>query len=170
VADAAVAARGPRSETGADGGGARCAARGGAGRGIPGGSRRGVLTPAGTMSASPTPAETPDPPPDRRTIRTYARREDADRAFELLKEHGIEATVQEFRVSDPDDRTATVSRGCVLAVAPADAAAAARLLMRMPPSESAGRTGTDAAAPPSRRPRPLAPRRPLRQSNALWIL
>lgn len=106
---------------------------------------------------------------DRRTIRTYARRDDAERARDLLGEHGIEAQVREFRIPDPDGGPEMVSRGCSLSVLPKDVAGAARLLLRMPPTEAAGKpqTAQEPAPRPRRRPRAHRTRR---QSSAIWIL
>jgi hypothetical protein len=72
-----------------------------------------------------------------RMIRTYARRDDAERALSLLGDHGVEASIQEFWA--PDAHTGErVLRGCALLVRPEDASAAARLIMKMPPSEAPG--------------------------------
>jgi hypothetical protein len=79
----------------------------------------------------------PDSPPDRHTrlIRSYALREDADRACEVLADSGIGSTVRELR-APAGGGGKTVFRGCNLTVAPEDAPAATRLLLQMPPSEA----------------------------------
>lgn len=74
---------------------------------------------------------------NRRTLRTYARREDAEQARGALEDQGIVARVDEhfFRKSTGE----RVSGGCSLSVPVGDAAEAARVLLKMPPSETAGR-------------------------------
>lgn len=72
-----------------------------------------------------------------RTIRSFAQRDDAERARAALADHDIDASIREFRV--PDGVTGKlVSRGCALSVSSANAAEAARLLLKMPPSEAPG--------------------------------
>src|SRR5688500_15062282 len=70
-----------------------------------------------------------------RAIRSFAQREDAERARAALADSDIDSTIREFRV--PDNVTGKpVTRGCSLCIDPADAVEAARLLLKMPPSEA----------------------------------
>lgn len=70
-----------------------------------------------------------------RAIRSFAHREDAERTLVALADSNIAGTIREFRV--PDSLTGKpVARGCSLCIAPADAAEAVRLLLKMPPSEA----------------------------------
>jgi hypothetical protein len=113
------------------------------------------------MSDSPSPA-------DQRPIRTYARREDAEQARAALADHNIEAKIEEFFLIKPGE-TAKSSAGCQLSVPVAEAAAAARVLMKMPPSETAGRPRQPA---PERTASPLKRRvgPPGRQKSAAGII
>ena len=70
-----------------------------------------------------------------RAIRSFAHREDADRALAVLADSNITGTIREFHVPDPVTGK-PVPRGCTLCIAPGDAAAAARLLLKMAPSEA----------------------------------
>ncbi|MFN5961661.1 MAG: hypothetical protein ACK5CW_09285 [Verrucomicrobiota bacterium] len=79
-----------------------------------------------------------------RIIRSFARRDDAERARDLLAEHEITASLQEFWMADPKTGVREM-RGCALQVPPEMASDAARLLLRMPPSEAPGRPATQSA-------------------------
>lgn len=94
------------------------------------------------MPEEPSPAE---PAAPRRTLRTYARREDAEQARAVLADQAITAAVDEHFLRRPTTGE-RVSAGCSLTVAVADSTAAARVLLRMPPSEPAGKR--EAPAPP----------------------
>ncbi len=98
--------------------------------------------------ASPSPLSdpAPAPAPARRTLRTYARREDAEQARSTLEDRNIKAVVEEYFIKQGKTGE-RVSGGCSLTVAAADAAAGARLLLQMPPSETAGKTGVPAPSP-----------------------
>ncbi len=76
-------------------------------------------------------------PPDQHTrlIRSYALHEDAERARAELAENLIGSAICDIPTS-PAKNGNGVYRGCTLSVAPGDAAAATRLLLRMPPSEA----------------------------------
>lgn len=111
----------------------------------------------------PNPSPTP-----RRTLRTYARREDADQARSALADRNIDARVEEhfYNKSKTGER---VSGGCSLTVPVADAAAAARVLLTMPPSETAG-TAPAPMPSPERNPlrRKIGPK--TRQKSSLPII
>jgi hypothetical protein len=94
----------------------------------------------------------------RCTLRTYAKREDAGHARSVLEDHGILAVVEEYFYKHPKSGQRAAG-GCSLMVAVADAAAAARLLLTMPPSETAG-TMRPPVDPPARSPlrRKIGPR------------
>lgn len=113
---------------------------------------------------SPTP---PGPSASHtRAIRSFAQREDAERSRAALADNNIGSSIREYRV--PDHVTGKpVTRGCSLCIDPADAAAATRLLLRMPPSE----------APAAASARPEGPTRlrrragkPDRQKSSLFII
>jgi hypothetical protein len=111
--------------------------------------------------------DAPSPALSRRTLRTYARREDAEQARSALADHGIEARVDEHFLKKPDGQR--VSGGCSLTVAGPSATEAARVLLKMPPSETAG--GPPAPVePPARNPmrRRVGPRQ--RQKSSLPII
>ncbi len=110
----------------------------------------------------------PSPALARRTLRTYARREDATQAQSSLADHAIEARIEEHFYTPPGSGK-RISGGCSLTVPLEQAAAAARLLLKMPPSETAG-TPQAPAEPPSRRPmrRQIGPRP--RQKSSLPII
>jgi hypothetical protein len=93
----------------------------------------------GMAMATPEPSSPALPPAGglTRMIRTYARRDDAERALSLLGDHGVEAAIQEFWAPDAHSGE-RVLRGCALLVRPEDASVAARLIMKMPPSEAPG--------------------------------
>ena len=89
-----------------------------------------------------------------RAIRSFAHREDAERTLAALADSNIAGTIREFKV--PDSLTGRpVVRGCSLCIAPADAAEAVRLLLKMPPSE----------APAAATARPEGPSRLRRRSG-----
>jgi hypothetical protein len=70
-----------------------------------------------------------------RSIRSFALREDAERARAALADHNIESTIREFRV--PDSVTGKLAtRGCSLFIDPVHAQEATRLMLKMPPSEA----------------------------------
>ena len=80
----------------------------------------------------------PIPPANvRRTLRTYARREDAEQARSMLEDRNIKAVVEEHFYTQTKTGQ-RLSGGCSLTVDPADAADGARILLKMPPSETAG--------------------------------
>ncbi len=112
--------------------------------------------------------DTPQPALARRTLRTYARREDAEQAQSSLADHAIEARVEEHFYTPPGSGT-RLSGGCSLTVAVGEAAAAARVLLKLPPSETAG-TPRAAAEPPARSPlrRRFGPR--ARQKSSIPII
>lgn len=112
--------------------------------------------------------ETPSPALARRTLRTYARREDAEQAQSALADHAIAAEVAEHFFTPPGSGK-RISGGCSLTVAVAEAAAAARVLLKLPPSETAG-TPQAAQEPPARSPlrRRIGPR--TRQKSTLPII
>lgn len=111
--------------------------------------------------------DAPSPALSRRTLRTYARREDAEQARTSLADHGIEARVDEHFLKKADGQR--VSGGCSLTVEAASATEAARLLLKMPPSETAGRP-PEPVEPPTRNPlrRRVGPRQ--RQKSSLPII
>jgi hypothetical protein len=84
------------------------------------------------------PPSASDPSPTHeRAIRSFAQREDAERARAALADSNIASSIREFRV--PDNVTGKlVARGCSLCVDSADAVTATRLLFKMPPSEAPG--------------------------------
>ncbi|MDB6136732.1 MAG: hypothetical protein JWM59_4975 [Verrucomicrobiales bacterium] len=111
-----------------------------------------------------------DPPSaNQRPVRTYARREDAEQAKAALADHNIEARIEEFRIARPGTQE-KVSAGCQLSVRAVDAANAARVLMRMPPTETAeGPPKEDPEAiSPSRLKRRIGP--PRRQKSPAGII
>ena len=70
-----------------------------------------------------------------RAIRSFAQREDAERALAVLADSNIAGTIREFHV--PDSVTGKpVSRGCSLCINPSDAAEAGRLMFKLPPSDA----------------------------------
>lgn len=87
-------------------------------------------------------------PPSLRLLRTYARREDAEQARAALSDLGIDAGVEEHFLKAAPGKP-PVSAGCSLKVPAHQAADGARLLLRMPPSETAGRA--EPAPPPMSR-------------------
>ena len=111
------------------------------------------------------------PPPSglaRCPLRTYAKREDAEQARSALEDHELKAVVEEHFYKHP--RTGQrVSGGCSLMVAVADAPEAARVLLKLPPSETAG-TVRAPVDPPARSPlrRKTGPR--LRQKSSWPII
>lgn len=111
------------------------------------------------MATPPTTAQ--------RTIRTYARREDADHARSALADHNIEARVDEFLISKPGIE-GKVSAGCQLSVPVADAANAARVLLKMPPTETAGTPPPPTPPSSSRLRRRSGP--PVRQKSAAGLI
>lgn len=111
----------------------------------------------------------PSPPASvRRTLRTYARREDAEQARSALEDRKIEARVEEHFYTQTKTGQ-RVSGGCSLTVPMPEAAEAARVLLKMPPSETAG-TVREPATVPERRPlrRKIGPK--LRQKSSLPII
>ena len=81
-----------------------------------------------------------------RAIRSFAHREDAERASALLADSNIPGTIREFRV--PDSVTGKlVSRGCSLCVDPAMATEAARLMLKMPPCDAPASATTKPEGP-----------------------
>jgi hypothetical protein len=84
------------------------------------------------MDSQDTPAA---PANHTRSLRSFAQREDAERARAALADHDIDSTIREFRVTD-NVTGKPVSRGCGLFIDPAKAAEATRLIMKMPPSEA----------------------------------
>ncbi len=112
----------------------------------------------------------PSAPSPRSTIRTYARRQDADHARVALADHNITAVVQEFYVTDPVSGK-RAPRGCNLTVPAADAGEAARVLMRLPPSDTATleRDRHRPAGPPAPRLRTrVGPSH--RQRSVWWLI
>lgn len=109
------------------------------------------------------------PTTGRRTIRTYARREDADQARSALADHNIEARVDEFLISKPGVE-GKVSAGCQLSVPVADAANAARVLLKMPPTETAGTPSAPAPSSPSSSSLRRRAGPPVRQKSAAGII
>ena len=114
--------------------------------------------------------DSPDPsaPPagHTRSLRSFALREDAERARAVLADHDIESTIREFRV--PDSVTGKlVSRGCSLFIDPARAAEATRLIMKMPPSDAPA-AATAKPDGPSRLRRRVGP--PTRQKGSLFMV
>lgn len=107
------------------------------------------------MSESSAPSPAPSPA-HTRAIRSYAQREDAERARALLAENDIESSIREFRVPDPVTGK-PVSRGCSLFIDPAQAATAARLLLKMPPSDAPAASTAQPAGPTRLRRRSSAP-------------
>jgi hypothetical protein len=87
------------------------------------------------------------PAENSRSVRSFVHREDADRAVVALDDAGIKSTVREYRVPDPVTGK-PVTRAITVFVAAADTAAAARLMMKLPPSDA-----------PSAAPRTDAPSR-----------
>ena len=126
---------------------------------------------------SPEP-ESPVVPPGslNRMIRTFARREDAERAVAVLADHDIPAAIREFWAPDTVSGTREL-RGCALHVAPEQASPAARLLLKMPPSEAAGslapdgspRTGTQRSSPAPTRLRRRTPD-PVKQRGSIFMI
>ncbi len=101
-------------------------------------------------------------------LRTYAKREDAEQAHSALEDHNLKAVVEEHFYKNPTTGQ-RVSRGCSLMVAVADAPEAARVLLKLPPSETAG-TVRAPVDPPARSPlrRKTGPR--LRQKSSWPII
>lgn len=81
--------------------------------------------------------DVPTPPLSRRTLRTYAKREDADQAKSVLVDQGIAAEVEEHFITPPGGQR--ISKGCTLTVPGHLGPDAARVLLKMPPSETAGK-------------------------------
>jgi hypothetical protein len=81
--------------------------------------------------------DVPPTAPIQRPLRTYARREDAAQAQSVLADHGITALVEEHFFKQADGKK--VSGGCTLSVENRQGAQAARVLLKMPPSETAGK-------------------------------
>ena len=104
----------------------------------------------------------------RRTLRTYARREDAEQARSALEDREIIAKVEEHFYTQTKSGL-RVSGGCSLTVSMPDAAEAARVLLKMPPSETAG-TAREPVPAPERSPlrRKIGPR--TRQKSSLPII
>ncbi len=93
------------------------------------------------QSADSPPAENKPAATGRRVVaRTFAQREDADRAAVILMDSGIAAEVRLHFYSNPVSKVRE-TRGCSLLVDPGASREAARLLLRMPPSEAAVTTG-----------------------------
>jgi hypothetical protein len=84
-------------------------------------------------------------PPEKHTrlMRSFAQREDAERARDLLADSGIGSTLRDLPARRNDAGSYT---GCTLSVAPEDAAATVRLLLKMPPSEAPSTSRKPAAA------------------------
>ncbi|MES2706917.1 MAG: hypothetical protein V4726_09980 [Verrucomicrobiota bacterium] len=106
-------------------------------------------------------------PSDQRPIRTYVWREDAEQAKAVLADHNIEAQIQEFRIARPGTAE-KVSAGCQLSVRAADAANAARVLMRMPPAETPGAARAASEPKASKLKRRTGP--PVKQKSPLGII
>jgi|GEM_PF-5284693 len=101
-----------------------------------------------------------------RAIRSFAQREDAERARAALADSNIDSTIREFRV--PDNVTGKpVTRGCSLCIDPADAAEATRLLLKMPPSEAPTAATTKPEGPTRLRRRTG---RPDKQKTGLYMI
>jgi len=101
-----------------------------------------------------------------RAIRSFAQREDAERALAALADSNIPGSIREFRV--PDNVTGKlVTRGCSLCIDPADAVEATRLLLKMAPSE-APVAATAKPEGPSRLRRRAG--RPDRQRSSLFMI
>ena len=109
--------------------------------------------------------DSPDPSASSkhtRSLRSFALREDAERVRAALADHNIECTIREFLV--PDTLTGKpVSRGCSLYVDPAQAKEATRLVMKLPPSETAAAVSAKPAGP-SRLRRRVGP--PVKQKGS----
>lgn len=108
------------------------------------------------------------PPPaagHTRSVRSFVLREDAERARAALEDAGIAATIREYRVPGPLDGK-MVTRALNLFVSDADAAAAARLMLKLPPSEAP--TAPVNPAGPSRLRR--GPRNHRQQKSALFMI
>lgn len=111
----------------------------------------------------------PSPAPSTahsRAIRSYAQREDAERAREMLADSNIGCTIKEFRVPDPLTGK-PVTRGCSLFIDPAQASDAARLLLKMPPSDAPSAATAQPAGPTRLRRRP-GPRP--KQKSTIFII
>ena len=93
------------------------------------------------MEPTTQPAGTPPAAARRVVARTFAQREDADRAAGILLEHGITSEVRPHFLRNTVANTRE-ERGCSLLVEARSAQEAARLLLRMPPSEAAATTST----------------------------
>ena len=108
------------------------------------------------------------PAPARRTLRTYARREDAEQARSALEDRKIGAQVDEHFYTQTKTGQ-RVSGGCSLTVSAPDAAEAARVLLKMPPSETAG-AAQEPLSTPGRNPlrRKTGPK--TRQKSSLPII
>ncbi len=123
-------------------------------------------------SVSPTPPNQPAPP--RRVVaRTFAEQEDAARALAAMLEADITAELRAHTaISVRDGRPET--RGYSLLVDPAASKDAARLLLKMPPSEAAAARPSHATASTTAKlGRRLSGRRatpPQRQRSALWLI
>lgn len=104
------------------------------------------------------------------TVRTYRHREDAEHARRALADREINAEVREHFVADRFTGART-SLGCSLMVASADVTEAARVLLRLPPAESAARrdggprTTTRAKSPATRGVNPG-----FKERSPLWIV
>lgn len=83
-----------------------------------------------------------------RSIRSFAQRDDADRAKAALDDAGIACTLREYRVPDPLTQKPVV-RAITLFVASDDATESARLMLKLPPSDApvATNSGPKAEAP-----------------------
>jgi hypothetical protein len=82
-----------------------------------------------------------------RSVRSFMHREDAERARAALEDAGIASTIREYRVPGPLDGKMQ-TRAVNLFVAHKDAAEAARLMLKLPPSEAPA--GTVKTEGPSR--------------------
>ncbi len=113
--------------------------------------------------------DAPPPAPVRRPLRTYAKREDAEQAQSVLSDHGIAALVEEHFCKQTDGKK--VSGGCTLSVESRQGADAARVLLKMPPSETAGKP-SQPQEPPARNPlrRRVGLRRQQRSSLPMIVI
>jgi hypothetical protein len=101
-----------------------------------------------------------------RSLRSFALREDAERVRAALADHNIDSTIREFLV--PDSVTGKpVTRGCSLYIDPSQAKEANRLILKMPPSDSAAAVSAKPAGP-SRLRRRVGP--PLKQKGSYFII
>jgi len=101
---------------------------------------------AALVAAAPQPVITPQVPPfvlmpstpaeaHTRSVRSFMHREDAERARTALEDAGIASTIREYRVPGPLDGK-LVTRALNLFVADKDATDAARIMLKLPPSEA----------------------------------